>query len=599
MLPPILLVLLSFAAAPQDPPAPRRAVMPKAIAVALPIAASQTRVVVKLVEEHDESARSDLVTAGQLTAPDVLAITADRPVSPFFAGLENELAAIRRRQLAHSARPEVDLARYFQVETRDAADTAVMVRRLNELACVELAYPRELPTRPPGESARELAPGDILPVTPDYTNQQGYRGAAPTGIDADFGRSITGASGQGVRAVEIEWGWDFDHEDISQLRPSALVGPPVWNGLYNDHGLAVVGELAADPDQYGVTGLVPDLQMRVATNYPASGYSVANAIAAGLGVLQAGDLLVLEAQTSTPLGLGPTEWIQLDFDAILVATSLGVITIEAAGNGAVDLDSPILGGLFDRAVRDSGAILVGATNGSASFRAPFSSYGAIVDANGWGYNVVTAGYGNLATIGNDSRQSYTDTFSGTSSATPMVTAAVAALRGAAHAQLHPAAAAAVDGFAIRQLLRNHGTAIAGNQLIGRRVDIEALLVAAGIWRGLSVVGAPITGQTCTLQLAPPSPMGPGDLYGMLGALDASNQALPAPLPASAGRLLLDPATTVTLAIGVHGTTPASLPITVPNDPLFRGLSLFAQGASFGIGTGSVTVSNGVELFLRL
>ena len=582
MLPTLALaLLLPLAAAPQQPPTPRRAVMPKAIAASMPVATSQTRVVLKLAE-----GRPELVAEGAVVAPEVLEVTAARTIRPFFAGLEPQLADIRRRQLAADAAPQVDLGLYFEVVARDAADTAALVRRLNALDCVELAYPRELPTPPPG---------DLLPVTPDFTAQQGYRATAPAGIDADFGRTIAGASGNGVHVVEIEWGWNFDHEDLSQLRPSALLGPAPSNNSYNDHGVAVIGELAADADRYGVTGLVPDLQVRVATNYPAGGYSVANAIAVGLTALSAGDLLVLEAQASTPLGLGPTEWIQVDFDAILIATTLGVITIEAAGNGSVDLDSPILGGLFDRAVRDSGAILVGATNGSTSFRASFSSYGTIVDANGWGYNVVTTGYGSLATVGNDPRQTYTNNFSGTSSATPMVTAAVAAVRGAAMAQLDTAAAAALDGFAIRNLLRTHGTMIAANQEIGRRVDIRSLLAACGILRGLSIVGTPDIGQTCTIALAPTSP---GDLYGVLAALAPANLPLPASLPASAGRMLLDPSSTATLAIGVHGTTPAAVPFVVPNVPALQGTRVYAQGASFGVASNAVTVSNSGELFVR-
>lgn len=596
MLPLSLLALLPLIVPPQqpDPPpttqapahtaGPRRAVMPKAIANALPVHATQRRVVVKLAE-----ARPELLAAGKPIAAELLAVTGARPLQPFFAGLATELQALRKRQLAANAHPAVDLRLYFEVIAEDAADAAALVRRLNELQCVELAYPRELPTPPPG---------DILPNTPDYTSQQGYRQPAPTGIDCEFARKITGASGSGVRIVEIEWGWDFDHEDLSQLRPNALVGPAPSSNQHNDHGLAVIGELAADPDEYGITGLVPDIDVRVATAYPNSGYSVANAIAAGMTVLSTGDILVLEAQTQTPLGLGPTEWVQADFDAILIASNLGVITVEAAGNGAVDLDSPTLGGLFDRGVRDSGAILVGATTGSTSFRASFSSYGTIVDANGWGSGVVTAGYGGLATIGNDPRQRYTSSFSGTSSATPMVTAAVAALRGAADAQLPPAAAAAVDGLAIRALLRTHGTALAGNQQIGRRADLRALLNASGILRGLTVSGTPDLGQTCDLQLEPPAGTGSGDLFGMLAALSPANLPLPAPLPTTAGRMLLDPASTVTMTIGVHASSGASVPFVVPNAPGLRGLRVHVQAATFGVASGSVFLSNGCELFVR-
>ncbi len=579
---------LGFAAWPQEPHrpgGPLRGVMPKAIADTLEVAADQTRVVLKLQEN-----RPDLALPGHILDAGVLAVLADRRTRPFFAGREQELAAIRARQieLAGGERPAVDLGLYFEVQARDAADARSLVRALNELAAVELAYPRERPAPPPG---------DILPATPDYTDQQGYREAAPLGIDATFGGTITGASGRGVRLVEIEWGWHFDHEDVSQLRPGALIGPPVANPSYNDHGVAVAGELAADADAHGVTGLVPDIDLRVATNYPASGYSVANAIAVAVPALSAGDVIVLEAQTSTPLGLGPTEWIQADFDAIFVATTLGIVTVEAAGNGGVDLDAPVLGGLFDRSVRDSGAIVVGATHGSQLGRAPFSCYGSRVDANGWGYQVVTTGYGNLAQIGGDSRQRYTNTFSGTSSATPMVTAAVCALRGAAQAQWDAGQVAALTPIAVRNLVAANGTPTNPGQDIGVRADIRAVLAAAGLLRGLAVVGEPRLGSTCGLEVGPAAPAGIGDAYAVLASFTAVNQALTAAISGS-GRVLVDPAAAVTMTVGVHGTAAGLVPFTVPNDLALRGTRIYAQSFSFVVPTAWLAAGNSCELFVR-
>lgn len=560
-----------------------RGVLPKSIANELPIAEGPTQLVVKLAE-----GRPELVRADRIADPGVLATIGTRPLRPFFAGLDRELAAIRARQLA-AATPQhpaaVDLGLYFAVTARDAVDARALLRALNALDAVELAYPREQATPPPG---------DLPPLTPDYTvSHQTYRGPAPTGIDADYARTVAGASGVGVMMVEIEWGWNFDHEDIAKLVPSALIGPPSSNPNYNDHGVAVVGQLVADADAYGMTGLAPDLGVRVATDYPASGYSVANAIAVGLGALQAGDLLVLEAQTNTPLGLGPTEWIQADFDAIFIATTLGIITIEAAGNGAVDLDAPLLGGVFQRSVRDSGAILVGATNGQALSRAPFSCFGSIVDANGWGYFVATTGYGNLSTVGGDPRQRYTDSFSGTSSATPMVAAAVAALRGAAELQLGTAAAASLDAFAIRSLLRNFGTQVPGPN-IGRRVDLRALLQGAGLVRDLSIVGGSNLGQTCSVQLAPAPGFGTGDLFAIAASLGLAAQ----PVQIGGNRWLLDPALGATLAFGVFGSPPATAPITVPNLAGLQGLRVYAQGISLDVSSGALAASHCGEVFVR-
>ncbi|MCA8953522.1 MAG: S8 family serine peptidase [Planctomycetes bacterium] len=569
----------------QSPATPRatgpvRGVMPKALANGLPVDPAQKHVVVKLAER-----RQGLSADGAILDPAILTVIGQRPVHPFFFGLEAQLAEIRTRQLAATPPgevPPVDLSLYFDVETGSGAETRELVAALNALADVELAYPRELPTPPPG---------DIPPTTPDFTSSQGYRGLPPTGIDGDAVAYTTGGMGSGVRVLDIEWGWDFGHEDIDALVASALVGPPIANPGYNNHGDAVMGIIGADNDIYGVSGFNPDSPMNVATDYPASGYSVANAIAVGLPVLTAGDVMVLEAQTSTPLGLGPTEWIQADFDAILIATGLGVVTVEAAGNGGVNLDSGSLGGLFNLNVRDSGAIIVGASNGSALARASFSCYGSRIDANGWGYNVASTGYGDLFNPG-DVRQHYTSGFSGTSSATPIVTGSVVALLGAAEAQLAPAAAAALDMFAIRALLRAHGTPIA---TISNRPDVGAMLAAAGITNGLEIRTEPRTGQTCNIDLTPSFNAGPNDFYAFAGSLLPDNVPMPAPF---AGRYLLDSALSTPLVFGTFATTPATFALAIPNSTAYYGLRYIVQGFTFESGNGNLTPTNSVQVFVR-
>jgi hypothetical protein len=129
-------------------------------------------------------------------------------------------------------------------------------------------------------------------------------------------------------------------------------------------------------------------------------------------------------------------------------TNKGVIVVEAAGNGAENLDDPIYSvrppgfpaawtNPFNRANRDSGAIIVGAgapppgthgrDHGPDRSRLDFSNYGASVDAQGWGREVTTTGYGHLQG-GSDENLWYTDRFSGTSSASPIVVGAVACVQ---------------------------------------------------------------------------------------------------------------------------------------------------------------------------
>ena len=70
-------------------------------------------------------------------------------------------------------------------------------------------------------------------------------------------------------------------------------------------------------------------------------------------------------------------------------------------------------------------------------RLDFSNYGARVDVQGWGREVTTTGYGDLQGGLNEDLW-YTDHFSGTSSASPVVVGALAANAGrAARPRPHP------------------------------------------------------------------------------------------------------------------------------------------------------------------
>jgi len=89
--------------------------------------------------------------------------------------------------------------------------------------------------------------------------------------------------------------------------------------------------------------------------------NLADAIAGALLTLQVGDVLLLEIQK----GLLPTETDVADLDAIRLAVALGIVVVEAAGNGSFDLDSYTDGGgkfVLNRGSADfteSGAIVVG------------------------------------------------------------------------------------------------------------------------------------------------------------------------------------------------------------------------------------------------
>jgi subtilisin family serine protease len=64
----------------------------------------------------------------------------------------------------------------------------------------------------------------------------------------------------------------------------------------------------------------------------------------------------------------------------------------------------------------------------------FSNYGKIVNVQGWGWHVMSLGYGDAQGGGSTENGWYTLRFSGTSSASPIVTGAVACLQGRAKAK---------------------------------------------------------------------------------------------------------------------------------------------------------------------
>jgi len=195
---------------------------------------------------------------------------------------------------------------------------------------------------------------------------------------------------------------------------------------------------------------------------------------------EAGDVILLEQQTAVcnlPGGLlGPIEWISSVFQAIQTAVANGFVVVEAAGNGNVNLDQTACGTTFDRTVRDSGAIIVGAggppSSGADRQRLSFSTYGSRLDVQGWGSSVMTTGYGNSYrdpdNPANASRW-YTASFSGTSSASPMVAGAAANLQGIALAQF----GTLLDSSQMRTLLVTTGSAQLGNtsEHIGPRPDL--------------------------------------------------------------------------------------------------------------------------------
>ncbi|MFI9402721.1 S8 family peptidase [Nocardia sp. NPDC052316] len=391
---------------------------------------------------------------------------------------------------------------YFSVHgvIEDLDAVAARLREDDEVDGAYVKPPAEPPIAPDG--APDARADDAPPVTPNFQARQGYLDPAPQGIDARWAWTMPGGRGQGVRVIDIEGAWRFTHEDLLIGQGGVIGGNPSPDRGWRDHGTAVAGEISGDVNAYGITGIAPDALIRAVSIF---GPGSAAAIRTAADALGAGDVILLELHRPGPrfdyagrpdqAGYIAIEWWPDDLAAIRYAGARGVIVVEAAGNGAEDLDAA----LYDRrpaefpaswrnpfrgGAADSGAIVVGAgappqgfhgrDHGPGRSRLAFSNFGSRVDAQGWGREVTTTGYGDLQG-GSDEDLWYTDVFSGTSSASPIVTGAIASYQG-----ISAVADSRKTPAEIRALLRTTGspqTSAPGrpaSQRIGNLPDLKAM-----------------------------------------------------------------------------------------------------------------------------
>lgn len=380
-----------------------------------------------------------------------------------------EMQSKARRHLKRTI-PSLDL--FVRVRVDEDADPEDLVKILSRDPSVEFACVAGIQAPPP--------------QTPDFTAQQDYQDTAPDGVDTSFSWLMPGGDGAGLQICDCEYGFNTTHEDL----PGVVVVSNRDGSLasFADHGTAVIGELVANQNAEGVTGISHGANMLFASE---SGGHRTDCINDAIATLNPGDVLVLEMQTGSPYR--PAESDPDIHAAVTTAVGFGIVVVAAAGNGSANLNTLTnqLGNhIWDPAspdYDDSGAIIVGAggstSNANPHSRLNFSDYGDRVTCQGWGEDVVTTGYGGLYDGGADAE--YTDTFGGTSSATPIVAGVVACLQGAATQAL----GAPLSPATVRSLLADpaNGTPQADSPAypaatfpIGPLPDLRRVLRAAGI-----------------------------------------------------------------------------------------------------------------------
>ncbi len=324
-----------------------------------------------------------------------------------------------------------DLSRFRHAFVRDAEEAEKLRERL---VSIEGVGNVEIEGRPTTRfrsrvSTEPTAAVDNAGFTPDLTDKQVYLQSNPGCLDVAAAWRMLGGEGQAINVIDIEWGWNFDHEDLQQNSLNVVAGP----SRKTDHGTAVLGVIGADanPVRVGVVGIAPGASTGGVSPAQSNGrWNIEEAVRIAAASLNPGNVILLELQTSD---MFPSERVPSVFTALQLAVAKGIYVIEVAGNAGRDLD-----GAGIPRQRDSGAILVG-SGGSAIGPTPlvrrrFSNFGSRLDVQGWGENVATCG-GRSAPeffdLHNDPDPSrcYTRSFRETSSAASMVAGVVACIAG--------------------------------------------------------------------------------------------------------------------------------------------------------------------------
>lgn len=558
----------------QEPPAQYSPIRPASIRTVRE--ECERTVVVKLCEGLAARAEDGQLFVAGAAAQPLAAALDGLAVRHHLLGGERQArahAALRSRALARGeGPPPPDLALYFEVRAESAAEAAGLAARLADLPSVETAYVSPAPAPPPA---------DLLPTTPSYAPGQTYFGRTEDGTAVHTHHGVLGAAGAGVRIIDCEYSWTLDHEDLA-LTPQAYVGgtPEGW---FPDHGTAVAGILYGGANAYGVTGAAPDAELRLSTQYSLEwGYSSSRAILEAALEARPGDVVLVEMQTEGPSGeFLPEEWTPASFDAIRLATLAGVYVVAAAGNGAADLNDAAYAGAFDLALRDSGAILVGAGTSDGSRRKTvFTNHGDRVDCQAWGERVLTTGFGDLFDPG-DARQTYTTSFSGTSSAAAIVAGTVASAVGALRAHGITPPDPAEMRAALRELGAPQDAADALTGRIGPMPRVEELWLRFDLPDGLRHRPTASPGSAVRFLLSG----APGADWRLFRALDTTLE------PTPAGPRVLGSRKLTSFAqgrLGPAGT--ASLSLLVPASPALVGRRIHLQ-ARFEEG-GVLRLSNG-------
>jgi hypothetical protein len=352
---------------------------------------------------------------------------------------------------------------YFGIPCPPNTDAEALARRLRTWEIVERAWVEIAPVgaAAPGPNNGELFRQLYLkPPTGTAPNCEG-------GIDALYAWSQCG-DGDGQVIVSYERAMAV-HQDIT-YPALPLAGKTDNSGLYSTppgHGSAVLGIIAMQDNAVGGVGIAYRLaDFQWASPFDGTPVPIRrDALWAAIKYLTRpsavayGRVLLFEVQIPSVADYSgsyyygmPVEVYDDYYQAIRLATALGIVVIEAAGNGGEDLDIYLDAtgvAVFDPHVRDSGAILIGACDPMTRRRwaglGAATNFGLRVNCFAWGSGVYTT----------ESNGSFTDyaPFGGTSAASAIVAGASLIVQ----TLVEKATGGRLSGLEMRQLLSDPTT----------------------------------------------------------------------------------------------------------------------------------------------
>lgn len=250
-------------------------------------------------------------------------------------------------------------------------------------------------------------------------------------------------AGQGVRVHFSDGGLHSNHEDLRGNPDLTIIQRSPNDDP--DHGTASVGILLARANGFGMTGICHASELYMYDNRA----TVSQTLKDLLTYVRPGDIVAVNRQTANINAMTtflPSLHDQLWWDSTRALTQRGAVVVNAACNGSYATDASkgatryygidLSQWQYFDDHGDADAILIGACQSWDGKPHQYSNYNYRYRMlNAWGDSVATLGYGALQDKSGHDRD-YTDNYAGTSSATPLVTGALALIQSYAIEQHH-------------------------------------------------------------------------------------------------------------------------------------------------------------------